>query len=185
MALGSIICITDPEQAAARDQRMKAELEASGRKPVPTDKAALGPGLWCPEAGHAGELSVQGIVRAGERQGRFDEIAGRGWLVIGFEQSPRAALPAAQLEALERLGARFVTIGAPGSRCDVEDVEGTYAAWLQRIDARFLLIRPDFYVAASAASAGELQRQLGGLLAQLHLLPAQAAPAGAAVAATA
>lgn len=182
MALGSIICITDPEEAAARDRRMKAELEASGRTPVPTDKAILGPGIWCPEAGHAGELSVQGIVRVGDRQDRFDEIAGRGWLVIGYEQSPRAALSAGQLEALDRLGARFVTIGAPGSQCDVEDVEGTYAAWLQRIDAHYLLIRPDFYVAASAATAGELQRQLDALLEQLHLTPAPAGETAAAIA---
>ena len=175
MELGRIICITDPQEAAERDRRMKAELEASGRTPVPTDKAALGPGIWCKDAAHAGELSVQGIVRAGERRGRFDDLAGRGWRVIGFEQSPRQALPSHQLQALEHLGARFVTLGRPGSHCDLEDAEGTYAAWLEQLGARYLVIRPDFYVAASAGSAEALQRQLDDLLGQLHLTHLQAA----------
>lgn len=170
MELARIICITDPQEAAERDRRMQAELEASGGIPVPTDKAALGPGIWCRDAAHAGELSVQGVVRAGDRQGRFDEIAGRGWLIIGFEHSPTDALHEQQIAALQRLGGRFVTIGPVGSRCDVEDVEGTYAAWLRGIDVRYLVIRPDFYVAASAGSPEELRRQLDELLAQLHLI---------------
>lgn len=172
MELGRIICITDPAEAAARDVRMKAELEVSGRVPVPTDKASLGPGAWCRDAAHAGELSVQGIVSKGELRGRFDDVVGRGWLVIGFGESPREALSASQLDALEQLDAQFVTLGATGSRCDVEDVEGTYAAWLNSIHARYLVIRPDFYVAASAGSADALQHQLDELLEQLYLTPA-------------
>ncbi|MDA3425349.1 bifunctional 3-(3-hydroxy-phenyl)propionate/3-hydroxycinnamic acid hydroxylase [Pseudomonas aeruginosa] len=171
MELGRIICITDPAEAVARDQRMKAELEASDRKPVPTDKASLGPGIWNPDAGHAGELSIQGIVRAGELCGRFDEVVGRGWLVIGYGQSPRQALSAEQVQTLERLDARFVTLGPVGTVCEVADAEGTYAAWLASIDARFLVIRPDFYVAASAASAESLRQQMDNLLLQLHLTP--------------
>ncbi|MEX5669093.1 bifunctional 3-(3-hydroxy-phenyl)propionate/3-hydroxycinnamic acid hydroxylase, partial [Pseudomonas neuropathica] len=59
-----------------------------------------------------------------------------------------------------------------GSPCDVEDVDGTYAAWLESINARYLVIRPDFYVAASAWSADALQLQLDELLAQLYLTSA-------------
>lgn len=172
MELGRIICITDPAEAAERDVRMQAELEVSGRVPVPTDKATLGPGAWCRNAGHAGELSVQGIVSKGEQRGRFDDIVGRGWLVIGFGESPRQALKANQLDALQQLNAQFVTVGAVGSPCDVEDVDGTYATWLESINARYLVIRPDFYVAASAWSADALQLQLDELLAQLYLTPA-------------
>ena len=185
MELGRIICITDPAEAAARDERMKTELEASGRVPVPTDKACLGPGAWCREAGHAGELSVQGVVSKCDQRGRFDDIVGRGWLVIGFGESPRQALKASQLDALNQLNAQFVTLGAFGSACDVEDVNGTYAAWLESINARYLVIRPDFYVAASAWSADALQRQLDELLGQLHLIPANPVAVSAAIAASA
>ncbi len=171
MELGRIICITDPDEAAARDERMKAELEASGYAPVPTDKASLGPGVWCSSAEHAGELSVQGIVRSGEHCDRFDEVAGRGWRVIGFEHSPADALEPAQIAALKHLDARLVTVGKVGSQCDVEDVDGTYGAWLNEINARYVVIRPDFYVAASADSPQALRRQLDEILGKLHLTP--------------
>jgi len=185
MELGRIICITDPAEAAERDVRMQAELQASGRVPVPTDKASLGPGAWCSDAAHAGELSVQGIVRKGEQRGRFDDIVGRGWLVIGFGESSRQALKTSQLDALAQLDAQFVTLGAVGSACDVEDVDGTYATWLDSINARYLVIRPDFYVAASAWTADALQHQLDELLEQLYLVPASQTSPCAVIAASA
>lgn len=176
MWLGEIICITDPAEAAERDRRMKADLEASGGEPVPTDKAALGPGIWCEDAPHGGELSVQGVVAANGKHDRFDEAVGRGWMVIGLDASPEEALTAVQLEQLERLGGRTVRLGAPGTHCDAEDLEGAYARWLNEIDATFVMIRPDYYVAAAANSAEALRGQFDRIIGRLHLqAPAQPA----------
>ncbi|MGX1186411.1 2-polyprenyl-6-methoxyphenol hydroxylase-like FAD-dependent oxidoreductase [Pseudomonas sp. F-14 TE3623] len=173
MALGRIICITDDQQAAIRDERMKLELEASGRTPLITDKVALGPGAWCAHAPHCGELSVQGIVLSNGRKGRFDEIVGRGWLLLCWGMNPVDALNLVHFPVLEALQARQVHIGAPGSNSEVVDVDGTYAAWFESLGACYLLIRPDFYVAGCAASPKALQEQLE-LLAQrlgLHQSP--------------
>ena len=41
----------------------------------------------------------------------------------------------------------------PGTACDAVDAEGTYARWLTGIGASYVLLRPDFYVAATASSA--------------------------------
>lgn len=166
--LGKIICISDPEDAAARDRHMKEELAARNFRPVPTDVCQLGPGAWCEGTAHAGELSVQGVVQAGDKRDRFDQIVGSGWMVIGFDHDPATALTADQLAQLSFLDGRTVKIGSAGAEADVIDVEGTYARWLEELDATYVLLRPDFYVAATARSPEDLRRSFGEVMARIH-----------------
>ncbi|MCE5973138.1 bifunctional 3-(3-hydroxy-phenyl)propionate/3-hydroxycinnamic acid hydroxylase [Sinirhodobacter sp. WL0062] len=171
--LGKIICISDPEQAAERDAAMKADLAARGNKPVPTDICQLGPGAWVAEAAHAGELSVQGVVESNGLRDRFDQAVGAGWMVLGLEADPAEALGAERLSQLARIEGRTLRLGKKGTHCDAVDAEGTYAKWLGGIGAKYVLLRPDFYVAATAASADELRRGFDTVIATLAL-PAQA-----------
>ncbi|MFT4149447.1 MAG: bifunctional 3-(3-hydroxy-phenyl)propionate/3-hydroxycinnamic acid hydroxylase [Paracoccaceae bacterium] len=166
--LGKIICIADPEQAAARDRQMRADLAARNFAPVPTDICQLGPGAWCAETPHAGALSVQGVVEAQGRRDRFDQAVGFGWMVIGLDHDPATALSPQQMAQLAALGGQTVRIGAAGSPCDAVDVEGTYRAWLDRIGATYALLRPDFYVAATAADAGGLRQSFDAVMAGLR-----------------
>ena len=62
-----------------------------------------------------------------------------------------------------------VKIGAPGTACDAVDVDGTYAKWLGGIDAKYVLLRPDFYVAATANNDYTLQQHFEEVMSQLHL----------------
>lgn len=167
--LGKIICISDPEEAAARDARMKADLKARNFKPVPTDICHLGPGAWCADTAHAGELSVQGVVEAQGKRDRFDQAVGCGWMVLGLNADPAQALTADQRAQFATLGGRMVRIGAPGSPCDAVDVEGTYAQWLDGIGATYVLLRPDFYVAATADSAEALRHRFDEVMSRLHI----------------
>ncbi|MDT2004089.1 bifunctional 3-(3-hydroxy-phenyl)propionate/3-hydroxycinnamic acid hydroxylase [Rhodococcus opacus] len=169
MRLGKIICIADADEAVARDRRMIAELTASDGTPVDTDIASLGPGLWHSGTAHAGELSVQGSVEADGRRGRFDDVAGRGWTVIGRGASPADVLTDEQRRLWGDLDGRCVRIGAAGTDCDVIDVDGTYARWLDEIGANFVILRPDFYVAATAPDAAALRASLDTILDGLHL----------------
>lgn len=167
--LGKIICIADEKQAAERDARMKAELAARNNQPVPTDICHLGPGAWCPEAAHAGELSVQGVVEANGKRDRFDQAVGQGWVVLGLDADPAAALTDEQSEQLARLEGFTVKLGQPGTACDAVDVEGTYRRWLTSINATYVLLRPDFYVAATASSVHSLQLRFDEVMTQLGL----------------
>lgn len=167
--LGKIICIADEQEAEQRDARMKADLAARGNKPVPTDICQLGAGIWCADAPHAGELSVQGVVQANGRQDRFDQAVGHGWFVIGLNEDPVLALTPEQLEHLALLEGRTAKIGAPGTACDAVDINGTYARWLGDIEAKYVLLRPDFYVAATADSAQTLRRRFDEVMSKLHL----------------
>jgi len=167
--LGKIICISDPEEAAERDRKMKADLAARDFKPVPTDICQLGPGAWCEDTSHAGELSVQGVVEANGKRDRFDQAVGFGWMVLGLGIDPSAALSAEQNQQLSALGGRTVRIGEIGSDADVIDAEGTYARWLNGIGAKYVILRPDFYVAATCASDDDLRNNFDVLTSRLHL----------------
>jgi 3-(3-hydroxy-phenyl)propionate hydroxylase len=174
--LGKIICISDAAQAAERDRVMKAVLAARNFTPVPTDICQLGAGAWCADTAHAGELSVQGVVEANGKRDRFDQAVGFGWMVLGLDADPAQALAADQQAQLARLGGQTVKIGAVGTVCDAVDAEGTYARWLNGIGATYVLLRPDFYVAATAASAEDLRRRFDQVMDRLHV-PATAAEA--------
>ena len=167
--LGKIICISDPKVAADRDRSMKADLAARNFTPVPTDLCQLGPGAWCADAAHAGELSVQGVVEAKGKRDRFDQAVGFGWMVLGLDADPAKALTAEQNAALAFLGGQSVRVGAAGSRADAVDANGTYAKWLNGIGATYVLLRPDFYVAATAATAEDLRRRFDEVMSRLHL----------------
>lgn len=168
--LGKIICISDPQEAAERDRRMKDDLQARKGKPVPTDICQLGPGIWCADTAHAGELSVQGVVEAGGKRDRFDQAVGYGWMVIGLDADPAHALSLAQHAVLDQLGGQTVRIGSHGTDCAVVDAEGTYARWLNGIGATYVILRPDFYIAATAGSPAELRRRFDEITSRLHVL---------------
>lgn len=177
MELGRIICIDDPAEAAARDERMIAELAASDGTPVDTDLGSLGPGLWIEDCPHSGELSVQGIVESAGREGRFDEVVGRGWMVLGLDTDPLEPLSRDIISRLTALGGHGVRLrprGHSGSArstgeavLEAVDVDGTYEDWFRSIDANYVVLRPDFYVAAAAGSGPELHAAVTELFGRL------------------
>lgn len=172
--LGQIICIADETTAADRDARMIADLAARGGTPVPTDICQLGQGAWCADSPHAGELSVQGVVERDGRKGRFDQVVGQGWVLLGHGVDPLAALTETQRRQLARLEGTGIRLAAAGDTGDAVDVEGTMGRWLDRIGARYVLIRPDFYVALTADSPDALQSRFARVMQALHLRTDQA-----------
>ncbi len=171
--LGSIICIADPKEAQERDERMKADLAARNFEPASGHLVRLGPGIWCSDCAGAGELSTQGIVETGTQRGRFDQVVGTGWMVIGFDADPVPHVNDAAREVLRKLDAQLVTVGPMGSSAPIVDCEGTYQKWLQEIDATFIVLRPDFYVAATAHTEETLNNRIQELGDKLHLQTVQ------------
>ncbi len=169
MQLGKIICVCDEQEAAARDTEMIAELAASDGVPVDTEAAVLGPGLWCQDSPHGGELSVQGIVSVDGRRGRFDEVFGRGWVILGRHIEPEALLTTDQRRLWSRIGGRSVRLTQDSADGDTVDINGTYSKWFDAIEVNFVVVRPDFYVAATAADGAALRGHLDEILLGLHL----------------
>lgn len=169
MQLGQVICITDPAKAAERDERMLAEMEDYDGTPVDTDIGVLGPGLGVETDALVGTLAHQGVVEHDGRRGRFDDVVGRGWILIGLDQDPWEALTEEQRQALSDLEARSVRVGAPGSDAEIQDVDGVFAAWLGQAGATYAVIRPDFYVAVTARDPEHLRASVGTMISRLHL----------------
>jgi flavoprotein hydroxylase len=183
--------MTDPAQAAARDEQM---LKAEGRPELalpPVPPPVLGPGVLHsgPDGSPvppAGELSWQGrVIDADGRAGRLDEVVGTGWVVL-TAADPTPALTDDARSTLTRLGAVLVhvTAGAAprGSRDDevrvVRDVDGSLLPRLRAAGHEILVIRPDFYVFGAGTAVDDLPSLLTELIERLHLRQPAGHPAG-------
>ena len=90
--LGKVVCVSDPEQAAARDGAMIAAARATGLTP-PLPTPAIGPGLLADGDPLAGRLFLQGEVRRGGTIGRFDDVVGCGFTLLSPAGDPASVLP--------------------------------------------------------------------------------------------
>jgi len=161
MGLGHVICVTDPEAAAARDQQMMAAIQDPSLAPPPPAPPHLGAGVTGSHP-QAGFLSYQGNVTVEGRSGRFDDLLGYGWSVLARP----GTLP--QLGDQTRAwaqgqGIRFFEIG---DGAPIGDDDGTYATYFDELDADVAVVRPDHYL-YDACAAGELNRVLDELRAHL------------------
>jgi len=182
LGIGELISLIDPIAAAQRDARMRA-----GTLAPPAPLPALVDGVVArgadgrPAEG-AGELSIQGRVRVGERAGRFDDIVGGGWVLITSGWDAAAVVGGEGSALLELLRARVVRVEAEGAATPgaAVDLDGAYTAWLERLGGSAVIVRPDFYVFAVVRVGEELDAALADLRLQLAIIPAAAgAQAGA------
>ena len=166
--LGDIICITDPEQADQRDKAMIADLIARDYAPITGDHVKLGPGLWCENTPGSGEISAQGCVGYGGKQGRFDQVVGQGWFILCANTDTKTLLSDPQIELFRNLDGRILSVGPAGAGFDIDDIEGFYKNWMAELAVQYVIIRPDFYVAASAQTSAQLHRCFNYLMAALY-----------------
>src|SRR5207244_11941560 len=139
---------SDPEQAAARDGAMIAAARETGLSP-PLPMPPIGPGLVADGDPLAGRLFPQGEVRRGDTIGRFDDVVGRGFTLLGGAGDPAGVLPpdlAAFFASLDGISVHV----APGG--PVHDLNGTYARWFAEHGVGVVLRRPDFYSFGTALS---------------------------------
>lgn len=163
--LGRVICVTDEAEAAERDRNMIAEY-VPGQVADP-HAAILGPGTWNSEDKLAGKPSFQGNVAYRGRTGRFDDAVGRGWTLLTLHSAHDQQLSDSQRAAFENIGGKVVTIGARNSGADVIDMDGTYQQWMSDNGINHMLMRPDYYVAATASDESELRSSFDSIMKNL------------------
>jgi len=159
MALGQVICVTDPAEAAARDAAMRPG--AGSAQPVPplpgvtTGVVRAGDPL-------AGRLFVQGRVATadGSEPALFDDVAGAGWRLV--TTVPLAVeLPDDLTKWFAGIGGRVVTVAG------ADDVDGTYARWAAEHGVVAALQRPDFHLYGAAGDEAGVAPLLADLRAAL------------------
>ncbi len=117
MRVGQHVNERDPEKVRQRDEQLMAlqaaQDKARGKKQliafrVPGFQAGFIARNGAPGAGDA---LVQGKVRRNGKQGRFDDVAGYGFMIIRRGGDPAAALSAQDRDYWAALGGRFFRFG--------------------------------------------------------------------------
>ena len=160
MALGSVICISDPEEAAARDAAM-AEQDTGTPQAVPP-LPGVTTGIVRAGDPVAGELFVQGRVRNGDTTARLDDVVGAGWRLVTMDPGVGAALSTPLGQWFADCGGAVVIIDA------VDDVDGTYSTWFDEHDVVAVLQRPDFSLFGSAAGPADVEALVADLRSALE-----------------
>ncbi|MFW0796833.1 bifunctional 3-(3-hydroxy-phenyl)propionate/3-hydroxycinnamic acid hydroxylase [Gordonia sp. CPCC 205515] len=147
-SLGQVICITDPTEAKARDERMITDWSAGMTPPAPP-RPGLGPGLHTGPTG--GMLARQGRVRVGSDDVvLFDDAFGGPGTLITRRADALEGLPADLRERLTALGISLVALsGTADGVAVIEDVDGTYQEWFDELGVDTVLVRPDFHLYGS------------------------------------
>ena len=165
---GKIPCITDPEEARARDEKFR-----NGYRPPLPDFPELVTGLVhrasdSTPLAPAGQLGLQARVRAGDRVELFDRlIPTTGFVLISTAADPSEWLRPDQRTRLDAIGCTSVQIvPTGGAESQLIDVDGSYTNYLSERGVDVVLMRPDFYVFGGSTLV-DLPDMVEQLLAQL------------------
>ncbi|MFC8228860.1 bifunctional 3-(3-hydroxy-phenyl)propionate/3-hydroxycinnamic acid hydroxylase [Streptomyces sp. NPDC057287] len=174
MALGQVICVLDPDEAAARDARMIAA-GADPRHALPaTPPPVLGDGVLqrAPDGSRApgvGHLTPQYEVTHQGRTALLDDITGGGFTVLTDGTGPLDALDATDRDFLAGIGATLVPLytgSAPPEGC--LDAADGYLPHMRDHGHVAAVIRPDFYLFGAATDAPGLRELVRQLREQLR-----------------
>jgi flavoprotein hydroxylase len=156
MDMGKLICVADPDEAAARDEAFMATYDGSVTDVPPfppiTDGVVLAgsPG--------AGELFIQGEVDGPDGRVRFDDAVGAGFRLATLVEPN---LDTETDEWFASIGGSVVTLGGGDSK--LVDADAAYRNWLGDHIAIAVLQRPDFSVFGTAASRTDVAPLLRSL----------------------
>ena len=171
MYLGRIICIPDAAKAAERDAAF-----FGGTAPPPPAFPSLTDGILRRGAdgavqAPAGLLSPHGTVRVGQRQGRFDELVGLGFVLVSRSASVEVALGEPQRALLDALGVRRVTVaaaGTPAADGTLVDLDAKFIPYMERLGITSMLVRPDFYLYGAVTHAADIDQLVDDFAADLQ-----------------
>ncbi|MFJ9889432.1 monooxygenase [Streptomyces sp. NPDC091287] len=174
MALGQVICVLDPEEAAARDQRMIAA-GADPRHALPAPPPpVLGDGVLqraadgtrAPNVGH---LTPQYTLTHEGRTAPLDDLTGAGFTILTDGTAPLDALDAADRDFLTAIGATIVPLYADSAPAEgYLDTPDGYLPHMREHEHIAAVIRPDFYLFGAATDGPGLRDLVGQLREQLQ-----------------
>lgn len=161
--LGKVANEDDPEKVAARNAMF-----LSGNVPPMPPFPRIEAGVVAREpdgelAPATGAPAPQGIVRLGSREGRLDDLAGGGFMLV-CREAPQAFLEPQVAQFLAELGCKVVVLGESGW----VDVSGDQTAFLERDHMAAYIRRPDLSVFGSVARMDRLNGLLIDLSRKLH-----------------
>lgn len=118
----------------------------------------------------AGEVFVQGRVAVGGRRGLFDDLVGRGFLILARRGDPIASLSESHRVFWKALGGRIATFGeAASNAADIhfDDAGGWYGRLLDEAGCDIIVKRPDYHIFGRYGAVADLPAALDDMRAQL------------------
>ena len=91
-------------------------------------------------------------------EGRFDDIAGGGFLIVARNDNPESALSHEDLAFWTSIGGRFVRFDSRPGTGGLIDVEGRYTQLMDEYGCNILLKRPDYYIFGACPTAERFAR---------------------------
>jgi 2-polyprenyl-6-methoxyphenol hydroxylase-like FAD-dependent oxidoreductase len=172
LRVGQNVNERDPEKARARDEQLMALQAAKDRGEMPKALIAFRvPGFEdgfiarTDRAKGAGDVFGQGRVTRDGTEGLFDDVAGRGFLMIARNGDPAAALLAEDRAYWASLGGRFLRLGdGPG---EMRDEDGQITALMDANGCDVIVKRPDYYLFGACSTVADLPDLFADLRAQL------------------
>jgi 2-polyprenyl-6-methoxyphenol hydroxylase-like FAD-dependent oxidoreductase len=169
MRVGLHVNERDPEKVRLRDEQLLAMQAAKGQ--AGGDKQLIAfrvpgftAGFIARGAPAAGDAFPQARVR-GAKEGLFDDVAGRGFLILARGADPADALSPEERNFWESLGGRIVRLGGIGG---LADLEGYYGRVMDAYGCDIIVKRPDPYIFGACRTARELPALLADLAEQLR-----------------
>lgn len=128
MAMGKVVCVSDPVKAAERD----AAYLSGNVAPLPPFPG-LTDGLLQKDGQLRGILGVHGSIEIGGKVSRYDEVIGRGFhLLVRGDQDPLASLTPEQQSFIHDYDLKVVRLAqtADSSKGIYRDVSGKYLRFM-------------------------------------------------------
>jgi flavoprotein hydroxylase len=160
---GHLICMTDPDEAASRDARMRrgAAVVRPAKSSWPVHGGTLRPHSRDPASGRP---VLQARVVDGRHSVMLDELTSPfRFLLIGYEADPLRALDGPTRAEWDELGGTSIYFGPGG----IGDADGVYGRWFAGLGANVILVRPDQLIYGSATTdhkVDELVREAATLI---------------------
>jgi hypothetical protein len=172
--VGQNVVERDPEKAQKRDAQllaMQAELEkARGAKQLIAFRVpGFTDGLIAQAQENvqgAGDAFPQGLVRCSTTEGKFDDLAGSGFVILSRGENPQALMSVADRDFWASIGGRFAHFGEAAD--GLTDVDGVYTQLMNEYGCDVLLKRPDYYLFGARRSAKDLPALIGDLRGQIQ-----------------
>jgi 2-polyprenyl-6-methoxyphenol hydroxylase-like FAD-dependent oxidoreductase len=162
----------DPEKARARDEQLMALQAAKDRGEMPKALIAFRvPGFddgfvaRNTSAAGAGDVFGQSRVARDGAEGLFDDMAGRGFMVIARNGDPAGALSDEDRAYWAALGGSFVRLGDGPN--ELRDEQGQIAGLMDAYACDVIVKRPDYYLFGACPTVDGLPSLLADLRSQL------------------
>jgi 3-(3-hydroxy-phenyl)propionate hydroxylase/flavoprotein hydroxylase len=167
MAMGKVVCVSDPIKAAERD----AAYLSGNVAPLPPFPG-LTDGLLQKDGHMRGILGVHGSIEIDGKVSRYDDAIGRSFhLLVRGEQDPLAVLTPEQLEFIAAYDVSIVRLAetSDSDKGIYRDVSGKYLNFMAEAGLKAVIVRPDYYCYGGVSALSALPKLLDSLRVQLQI----------------